>query len=308
MIYPSRVKIVEVAPRDGLQAEKATIPVASRIQFINLLSDAGFNTIEVGSFVSPKWVPNMEESDKVYQGITKKEGINYSVLIPNLKGYETALENKVDSIAVFTAASETFCQKNINSSLKESLENFATFIPDAKKNSLWVRGYISCSIACPYEGFILPKKVHEVALTLLSMGCDEISLGDTIGVGTPQQVRELLKGIPVPLEKVAVHFHDTYGQGIANIYAALLEGVSIIDSSASGLGGCLYAPGASGNVATEDVIYLLQGLGIETGVDLSKLLKASFFIDHVLEKETSSKASKALRINKFNFHRSYFEK
>lgn len=308
MIYPSRVKIVEVAPRDGLQAEKATIPVASRIQFINLLSDAGFNTIEAGSFVSPKWVPNMEESDKVYQGITKKEGINYSVLIPNLKGYETALENKVDSIAVFTAASETFCQKNINSSLKESLENFATFIPDAKKNGLWVRGYISCSIACPYEGFILPKKVHEVALTLLSMGCDEISLGDTIGVGTPQQVRELLKGIPVPLEKVAVHFHDTYGQGIANIYAALLEGVSIIDSSASGLGGCPYAPGASGNVATEDVIYLLQGLGIETGVDLSKLLKASFFIDHVLEKETSSKASKALRINKFNFHRSYFEK
>ncbi|MDI9638212.1 hydroxymethylglutaryl-CoA lyase [Geitlerinema splendidum] len=308
MIYPSRVKIVEVAPRDGLQAEKATIPVASRIQFINLLSDAGFNTIEVGSFVSPKWVPNMEESDKVYQGITKKEGINYSVLIPNLKGYETALENKVDSIAVFTAASETFCQKNINSSLKESLENFATFIPDAKKNGLWIRGYISCSIACPYEGFILPKKVHEVALTLLSMGCDEISLGDTIGVGTPQQVRELLKGIPVPLEKVAVHFHDTYGQGIANIYAALLEGVSIIDSSASGLGGCPYAPGASGNVATEDVIYLLQGLGIETGVDLSKLLKASFFIDHVLEKETFSKASKALRINKFNFHRSYFEK
>lgn len=308
MIYPSRVKIVEVAPRDGLQAEKATIPVASRIQFINLLSDAGFKTIEVGSFVSPKWVPKMEGSDKVYQGITKKEGINYSILVPNFKGYETALENKVGSIAVFTAASETFCQKNINSSLKESLESFEAFVPNAKKNGLWVRGYISCAIACPYEGFISPKKVHEVASTLLSMGCDEISLGDTIGVGTPQQVRELLQEISIPLDKVAVHFHDTYGQGIANIYAALLEGVSIIDSSASGLGGCPYAPGASGNVATEDVIYLLQGLGIETGVDLSKLLKASFFIDHVLEKETFSKVSKALRINKFNFHRSYFEK
>ena len=308
MIYPSRVKVVEVSPRDGLQAEKVTVPVASRIQFIDLLSDAGFKTIEVGSFVSPKWIPKMAESDNVYQGITKKEGINYSVLIPNLKGYETALENKVDSIAVFTAASETFCQKNINSSLKESLENFRVFIPDAKKNGLWVRGYISCAIACPYEGVISPQKVHEVALALLSLGCDEISLGDTIGVGTPQQVKGLLKGIPVPLEKVAVHFHDTYGQGIANIYAALLEGVSIIDSSASGLGGCPYAPGASGNVATEDVIYLLQGLGIETGVDLSKLLKASLFIDDALEKETSSKASKALRINKINFHRSYFEK
>jgi isopropylmalate/homocitrate/citramalate synthase len=308
MIYSSRVKIVEVSPRDGLQAEKVTVPVASRIQFINLLSDAGFKTIEVGSFVSPKWVPKMAESDKVYQGITKKEGINYSVLIPNLKGYETALENKVNSIAVFTAASETFCQKNINSSLKESLDNLGAFVSDAKKNGLWVRGYISCAIACPYEGFISPKKVHEVASALLSMGCDEISLGDTIGVGTPQQVKELLKGIPVPLDKVAVHFHDTYGQGIANIYAALLEGISIIDSSASGLGGCPYAPGASGNVATEDVIYLLQGLGIETGVDLSKLLKASLFIDDLLEKETSSKASKALQINKINLHRSCFEK
>ncbi|MBX9620607.1 MAG: hydroxymethylglutaryl-CoA lyase [Alphaproteobacteria bacterium] len=308
MIYPSRVKIVEVAPRDGLQAESTAVSVNSRIQFVDLLSDAGFKTIEVGSFVSPKWVPQMVDSDKVYQGIIKKEGVNYSVLVPNFKGYETALENKVNSIAVFTAASETFCQKNINSPLKENLENFGTFVPDAKKNGLRVRGYISCAIACPYEGFILPKKVHEVALELFSMGCDEISLGDTIGVGTPQQVRELLQGIPIPLDKVAVHFHDTYGQGIANIYAALLEGVSIIDSSASGLGGCPYAPGASGNVATEDVSYLLEGLGIETGVDLSKLLKASLFIDDVLEKETSSKASKALRINKINFHRSYFEK
>lgn len=295
MIYPSKVKIVEVAPRDGLQAEKVTVPVTSRIQFINLLSEAGLKAIEVGSFVSPKWVPQMGESDKVYQGITKKEGINYSVLVPNLKGYETALENKVDSIAVFTAASETFCQKNMNSSLRESLENFEAFVPLAKKKGLWVRGYISCAIACPYEGLILPKKVHEVASALLSMGCDEISLGDTIGAGTPQQVKALLKGIPIPLEKIAVHFHDTYGQGIANIYAALLEGVSIIDSSASGLGGCPYAPGASGNVATEDVLYLLQGLGIETGIDFSKLLKASVFIDNVLKKETSSKASKALR-------------
>lgn len=295
MIYPPKVKIVEVAPRDGLQAEKVTVPVTSRIQFINLLSEAGFKAIEVGSFVSPKWVPQMAESDKVYQGITKKEGINYSILVPNLKGYETALENKVDSIAVFTAASETFCQKNMNSSLKESLENFETLVPLAKKKGLWVRGYLSCAIACPYEGIISPQKVHEIASTLLSMGCDEISLGDTIGVGTPLQVKNLIKGIPVPLDKVAVHFHDTYGQGIANIYAALLEGVSIIDSSASGLGGCPYAPGASGNVATEDVLYLLQGLGIETGIDFPKLLKASVFIDNVLKKETSSKASKALR-------------
>ncbi|MBS0271372.1 MAG: hydroxymethylglutaryl-CoA lyase [Proteobacteria bacterium] len=295
MIFPKTVKIVEVGPRDGLQAEVQNVPVDIRIQFINLLSEAGLKFIETGSFVSPHWVPQMKESDKVYQGITKKEGVDYSILVPNVQGYELALTNNVTSIAVFTAASETFCHKNINVSIAESLQNFKTFIPQAKAKGLRVRGYISCAIVCPYEGPIAPHAVHELVKKLLSLGCDEVSLGDTIGAATPLQVKNLLKNIPAPLHKIAVHFHDTYGQAIANIYTALEQGISIIDSSVSGLGGCPYAPGASGNVATEDVFYLLRGLGIRTDVQIEKLLKASIYIDTYLKRQTTSKASCALR-------------
>jgi len=296
MILPKHVKIVEVGPRDGLQAESVTLPVETRIQLINFLSDSGLKAIEVGSFVSPQWIPQLARSDEVYKGITKKAGVDYSILVPNTKGYEIASENNVQSIAVFTAASETFCQKNINSSIEKSLESFGHFIPDAKAKGLTVRGYISCAIACPFEGPIDPLTVHEIVSKLLDLGCDEISLGDTIGVGTPQQVQRLLWDIPAPLEKIAVHFHDTYGMGIANIYAALEQGITIVDSSVSGLGGCPYAPRASGNVATEDVVYLLMGLGIEHGVDFKSLLKAASFIDEQLARETTSKSSKALRI------------
>lgn len=290
-----QVKIVEVGPRDGLQSETETLPVSERVEFINLLSDAGLPAIEVGSFVSPKWIPQLADSDKVYQEIHKKKDVDYSLLVPNEKGYEMAIENKVESIAIFTAASELFCQKNINRSIDESLATFASFIPDAKSKGIRIRGYVSCAIACPYEGYIPPTCVHEVARHLFEMGCDEISLGDTMGVGTPRHVKTLLKDFPVPLEKVAVHFHDTYGQAIANIYTALELGITIIDSSVSGLGGCPFAKGASGNVATEDVIYFLNGEGIKTNVDLLKLLEASAFIDAQLQRETTSKASQAMR-------------
>lgn len=295
MSLPKSVKIVEVGPRDGLQSESMILPLETRIGFINLLSNTGLKSIEVGSLVSPLWVPQLVDSDKVYQGIIKKEEIDYALLVPNHKGYEIALQNKVHSISVFTAASETFCQKNINASLQESFERFEKFVPEAKAKGLRVRGYISCVIACPYEGPIPPERIHPIVLKLLSLGCDEISLGDTIGVGTPRQVQDLLKEIPAPLEKIAVHFHDTYGQALANIYAALKRGVSIIDSSVSGLGGCPYAPGASGNVATEDVVYLLNGLGIKHGVNLKSLLKAGAFIDAAFDRKTLSKVACALQ-------------
>lgn len=295
MSLPKFVKIVEVGPRDGLQSEAITLPLETRIEFINLLSDTGLKAIEVGSLVSPLWVPHLIDSDKVYQGITKKEGIDYSLLVPNHKGYEIALQKNITSISIFTAASETFCHKNINASIQESFERFEKFVPEAKAKGLRVRGYISCAMACPYEGPIPPERVYPIVLKLLSLGCDEISLGDTIGAGTPRQVQELLKEIPAPLEKIAVHFHDTYGQALANIYAALKKGVSIIDSSVSGLGGCPYAPGASGNVATEDVIYLLNGLGIKHGVNLKALLKAGVFVDTAFDRKTLSKVACALQ-------------
>ena len=294
-MLPKYVKIVEVGPRDGLQAESITLPVATRIQLINLLSEAGLKALEVGSFVSPKRIPQLAMSNEVFKGIIKKAGVDYSLLVPNFKGYEMALENKVHSIAVFTAASESFCQKNINSSIEGSLQSFRSFVPEAKAKGLRVRGYISCAITCPFEGPIAPVQVHHLVSKLLDLGCDEISLGDTIGVGTPLQVQNLLEGIPAPLGKVAVHFHDTYGQGIVNIYAALERGITIVDSSISGLGGCPYAPGASGNVSTEDVVYLLNGLGIENGINFKNLLKTAAFIDEHLNHTTTSKASRALR-------------
>ncbi|MBY0501769.1 MAG: hydroxymethylglutaryl-CoA lyase [Alphaproteobacteria bacterium] len=299
MSLPKKVKIVEVGPRDGLQAEALTLPLETRIKLINLLSQTGLKAIEVGSFVSPRWIPQLAESERVYQGICKKEGIDYSLLVPNYKGYERALENKVTSIAIFTAASETFCKKNINLSIEESLEGFKSFVPESKKKGLRVRGYVSCVIACPYEGRISPVSVHKIVSELFSLGCDEISLGDTIGVGTPKQVHELLKNMPVSLDRIAVHFHDTYGQGLVNVYAALEKGVSTVDSSVSGLGGCPYAPGASGNVATEDIVYFLERQGIETGIDMKNLLRGADFIDGELHRQTTSKASCALRKTKF---------
>ncbi len=297
-MLPKSVKIVEVGPRDGLQAESVTLSPEKRIEFINLLSDTGLMAIEVGSFVSPSWIPQLAHSDQVYQEIERKPGVDYSLLVPNQKGYEEAIQNSVQSISVFTAASETFNTRNINASIEESLANFADFIPKAKALNMRVRGYISCAIACPFEGPTPPERVADITEKLLNIGCDEISLGDTIGVGTPAQVQQLLQRIHAPKEKIAVHFHDTYGQGIANIYAALEMGISIIDSSVSGLGGCPYAPGASGNVATEDVVYLLKGLGVETGINMTKLLKSAEFIDNNLSRRTESKTSFALRINR----------
>lgn len=289
MSYPPEVKIVEVGPRDGLQAESTPLSIEDRIQFIDLLSEAGLPAIEVGSFVSPKWVPQMAGSDEVYKGIQKRAGVDYSCLVPNPTGFEAAVASGVKSIALFTAASETFCIKNINCTIENSFLRFQEIIPEAKKAGMRIRGYVSCVIGCPYEGEISPHHVETVAYRLYAMGCDEISLGDTIGVGTPRQVIQLLELITVPRDKLAVHFHDTYGQALANIYAALTMGIRIIDSSASGLGGCPYAPGASGNVATEDVLYMLKGLGLETGVSMDVLLKASLYIDNKLSRITRSK-------------------
>ena len=295
MTLPNKVRIVEVGPRDGLQSEENTLSVKDRVQFINLLSESGFQSIEVGSFVSPKWVPQLAQSGEVYDHIQKKKGVDYSLLVPNLRGFEEAVSHDVRSTAVFTAASETFCQKNINMTIEESLEGFSQFLRLAKEKGMRVRGYVSCAIACPYEGMISPVRVNLVAEKLLSLGCDEISLGDTTGEGTPKGVKQLLNCLSLPQEKLAVHFHDTYGQGIANIYAALEEGISIIDSSVSGLGGCPYSPGSSGNVSTEDVLYLLEGLGIQTGVNIEKILKAGSYIDEKLNRQTTSKATLALR-------------
>jgi len=293
MSYPPEVKIVEVGPRDGLQAESTPLSIEDRIQFIDLLSETGLSVIEVGSFVSPKWVPQMAGSDEVYKGIQKKSDIDYSCLVPNKTGLEAALATGVKSIAVFTAASETFCIKNTNCTIEESFNRFQEIIPKAKKAGMRVRGYVSCVIGCPYEGEISPRAVEPVVARLYEMGCDEISLGDTIGVGTPGHVSKLLEAMTIPRDKLAVHFHDTYGQALANIYAALTMGIRIVDSSAGGLGGCPYAPGASGNVATEDVLYMLKGLGMETGVDINALLKASFFINKRLSRATRSKVGMA---------------
>lgn len=295
MNLPKHVKIVEVGPRDGLQNEPKNLPVSLKIEFINRLSETGLSVIEAGSFVSPKWIPQMADSDQVLQGITKKPGINYPVLVPNLKGFEAALAAGAKEIAIFAAASETFSQKNINCSIAESMDRFNDVILAAKHNNIPVRGYVSCVLGCPYEGEIKPEAVALVAEQLHTMGCYEISLGDTIGAGTPGKAQQLIAAVTrrVPREYLAVHFHDTYGQALANIYAVLERGIAVIDSSVAGLGGCPYAKGASGNVATEDVIYMLNGLEIHTGVDLNKLITVGQFIGKVLEKTPRSKVSLA---------------
>ena len=296
MAIPKKAKIVEVGPRDGLQNEKQPIDVAVKIELIDKLVEAGLSYVESGSFVNPKWVPQMAGSEEVFNGLQRKQGVTYAALTPNEKGLERALEAKVDEVAVFAAASESFSQKNINCSIEESVQRFEPVIEIAKSKGLNVRGYVSCVLGCPYEGDIDVAKVAEVANILYQMGCYEVSLGDTIGVGTPDAAREMLLQVAskVPVEKLAVHFHDTYGQALANIYACLQEGVSVIDSSVAGLGGCPYAKGASGNVATEDVVYMLNGLGVESGVSLEKLIEAGNFISAKLGRINNSRVAQAL--------------
>lgn len=290
-----RIDIVEVGPRDGLQNEKQSIDVATKVSLIEQLAGAGLKTVEAGAFVSPKWVPQMAASDDVLASITRKPGVSYPVLTPNMKGYEGARAGNADTIAVFGAASESFSKKNINASIAESLERFAPVMEAAKADGVRVRGYVSCVLGCPYEGEIPLSDVVKVSKALYDMGCYEISLGDTIGVGVARQAREMIKAVAgeVPVTALAGHFHDTYGQALANIYSALEEGVTTFDSSVSGLGGCPYAPGASGNVATEDVVYMLEGSGISTGVDLGALVTTSVWISEKLGRHPASKVTDA---------------
>ncbi|HYA19476.1 MAG TPA: hydroxymethylglutaryl-CoA lyase [Burkholderiales bacterium] len=296
MNLPERVKMVEVGPRDGLQNEPAHVPTQIKIDLIQRLAETGLKVIEAGSFVSPKWVPQMADSAGVMAGIKKKPGVRYPVLVPNMKGFEAALAAGVEEIAVFSAASETFSKKNTNCSVADGLGRFQSVCDAARLGNIPVRGYVSCVLGCPYEGEVAPAKVAEVAASLYAMGCYEISLGDTIGIGTPGKTKALIETVSdrVPIDKLAGHFHDTYGQALANVYAALECGVSVIDSSVAGLGGCPYAPGASGNVASEDVLYLLDGLGINSGVDLELLIEAGQFISGYLGRPPISKVSRAL--------------
>ncbi len=300
MTLPNKVKIVEVSPRDGLQNEAETVPTKLKIKYINALSETGLSVIEPTSFVSPKWVPQMADHTKVMQNITRNNNTQYPALVPNEQGFEAALEAGVKEIAVFTAASETFSHKNTNCSIKESLNRAEKIMTLAKQNNINVRAYVSCIIACPFEGPTKPQQVSDVAHTLYQMGAQEISLGDTLGVGTPLLCQTMLETVTkqIPIDKLAVHYHDTYGQALANIYASLQLGVSIIDSSVAGLGGCPYAPGAGGNVATEDVLYLLNGLGIQTDVDLTKIIAASEILLNYLKRPSKSKVALAIMARK----------
>ncbi len=290
------IKIVEVGPRDGLQNEKQPIDVDTKVGLIERLVAAGVTHIEAASFVSPKWVPQMAGSAEVMRRVPRVAGVHYSALAPNLKGLEAAIDAGCEEVAVFGAASESFSQRNINCSIRESIERFRTVIETAREHGLRVRGYVSCVLGCPYEGEIAPGKVAEVALLLGEMGCHEISLGDTIGRGTPRSTRLMLEAClkHLPAARLAGHYHDTWGMAIANIVASLELGVRTFDSSVSGLGGCPYAAGASGNVATEDVVYLLEGLGYQTGIDLGKLVEAGTFISNRLQRTTSSGVARAM--------------
>ncbi len=296
MRLPQRVKVVEVGPRDGLQNEPARVPPAIRIALIDRLSAAGLAAIEAGSFVSPKWVPQMAETEIVLAGIARRPGVAYPVLVPNMKGFEAARAAGAEEIAVFGAASESFTQRNINCTIAESLERFAPVAAAARDAGIRVRGYVSCVLGCPYEGEIAPAAVAEVAGRLFDMGCYEVSLGDTIGTGTPRRAQAMVEAVTgrVPLDRLAVHFHDTYGQALANVLACLELGVATVDGAVAGLGGCPYARGASGNLASEDLVYMLDGLGIETGVDLDALLAAGRFITDHLGRPPQSKVARAL--------------
>jgi hydroxymethylglutaryl-CoA lyase len=297
---PARVRIVEVGPRDGLQNEKGEVPTSVKLELIERLADAGLSAVEATAFVSPKWIPQMADHTEVLEGIRRKPGVSYPVLTPNLKGFEAARAAGATEVAIFGAASEAFSKKNINCTIAESLDRFRPVVEAAEKSDIRVRGYLSCVVACPYEGEIKPAKVAEVAGALYEMGCYEVSLGDTIGAATPSKTQAMIQAClkRVPVEKLAGHYHDTYGQALANIYASMELGVATFDSSVSGLGGCPYAAGASGNVATEDVVYMLQGLGIETGVHLDKLVDTGIWISSILKRIPGSKAGRALAARK----------
>lgn len=297
MMLPKYVKIVEVGPRDGLQNEPESIPTEVKINLIEKLVDAGISVVESGSFVSPKWVPQMASSSDVFSGLRKRAGVSYPMLVPNLKGFELALEAGVEDIAIFVAASETFAKKNINCTIDESFDRYRQVVEKAQIENVKIRGYISCVLGCPYEGKVSIDSVAEVATRLLDLGCYEISLGDTIGVGTPVRAQQMVERVSqsVPIQQLAAHFHDTYGQGLANLLAVLQCGITVIDSSIAGLGGCPYAKGASGNVATEDVLYMLDGMEISTGIDMQKLLEASAYIAEILDRDSVSRAGQALR-------------
>jgi hydroxymethylglutaryl-CoA lyase len=297
MPLPREARLVEVGPRDGLQNETAIVPTATKVALIEKLVAAGLKTIEAGSFVSPKWIPQMADTASVLAALPMRDEVSFPVLVPNMKGFAAARQSGVREIAIFGAASESFSRRNINCSIEESLARFQPVAEAARSEGMRVRGYISCVVDCPYEGPIAPDAVARVAERLLAMGCYEISLGDTIGTGTPARIQAMLEAVAaiVPVERMAVHFHDTYGQALANIYASLEKGVVVIDSSVAGLGGCPYARGAAGNVASEDVVYLLDGLGIRSGVDLAKLAEAGRFISDALGRAPISKVAQALR-------------
>ncbi len=295
MNLPKTVTLVEVGPRDGLQHETQTVSVADRIALIHRLQDAGLRHIEAGSFTSARWVPQMAATADVLRGLERRAGVHYPVLVPNLRGLDDALAAGAEDIAVFTAASDSFNRKNINCDIADSIARFTPVIQRAQAEKLRVRGYVSCALGCPYEGDIAPAAVAEVAGALFEQGCEQISLGDTIGVGTPGKAQAMIETVArqVPIERLAAHFHDTYGQALANLYAVLQLGIGTIDSAVGGLGGCPYAPGAGGNVATEDVVYMLDGLGIETGVDLTRLLAAGEFICRRLARPATAKVALA---------------
>jgi len=296
MALPPRVKIVDVGPRDGLQNEKAPVSAADKIALVHALQDAGLREIEVTSFVSPKWVPQMADALEVMAGIVRKPGVRYSVLTPNMKGWESAATTKPDEIVVFGAASEAFSQKNINCSIAESIERFAPVVAAARAAGIKVRGAISCAVGCPYEGEVAPERTGMVARLMKGIGVDHVGVADTIGVGTPLKVRRAMEqALAVyPIEEVSGHFHDTYGQALANIHECLQMGIATFDASVAGLGGCPYAKGATGNVATEDVVYLLHGLGIETGIDLDRLVDAGAAISRAIGKPNGSRVARAL--------------
>ena len=296
MTLPTHVRLIEVGPRDGLQNEARPISVADKVQLVDALTDAGLGYIEAGSFVSPKWVPQMAGSAEVFAHIRRKPGVVYGALAPNMRGFEDAMAAGVKEVAVFAAASEAFSQRNINCSVSESLARFVPIIEAARQHGISVRGYVSCVLGCPYEGDIAPQQVAAVAQELYAMGCYEVSLGDTIGTGTPTATRTMIEAVSahVPREKLAGHFHDTYGQALVNIYASLQEGIAVFDSSIAGLGGCPYAKGASGNVASEDLVYMLQGMGIETGIDPEALADTGRWLASRLGRDTGSKVGRAL--------------
>lgn len=295
-MLPDKVTLVEVGPRDGLQNESTMIPVRVKIQLIELLADAGLTVIEATSFVSAKWVPQMADASLLMQQLIQRSNIRYPVLTPNIKGFEQAIASGAKEIAIFAAASELFSQKNINCGVEESLNRFGPVLSAAKAMKIPVRGYISCVLGCPYQGSIMPEKVADIAEKLHQMGCYEISLGDTIGKGNPASAQRLIEAVSarIPIEQIAVHFHDTYGQALANIFAVLNQGISTIDTAVAGLGGCPYAKGASGNVASEDVVFMLDGMGIETGIDLNKLVIAGEMISKHLGRPLSSKVGSAM--------------